>query len=97
MYPSDLQCSRDAGRNESCRHQILRLGWIEVKRAACDGKRRGDNGSDHGQGMLKSEDKREQNWDAIIKPVERCFVILVLLVERPDVGCEKVYIVLDER
>jgi hypothetical protein len=58
------------------------LGYlsIEVECATCDGEGRRDDGSDEGECMLEAEEDSEQNWNLVVKPVERCFVIFVFTI-----------------
>jgi hypothetical protein len=46
--------------------------------------------------MLETEKKGQEDWNLIVKPVKWCFVIFVFSVERPDIGSDKIDIILSK-
>jgi hypothetical protein len=43
---------------------------------------------------LEAEEESEEDGDLIVEAVEWCFIIFVFAVQRPDVGCDEVDIIL---
>jgi hypothetical protein len=68
---------------------------IEVECSAGNGEGWGDNGTDHRECVLKTKEEGEEDWDLIVEAIEWCFVVFVLAVQGPDVGCNKVEVVLN--
>ena len=52
MNSSDLKSCGNTCRNESSGDEVLGNGSIEIKSSTGDCQGRGNDGSDHGQGML---------------------------------------------
>lgn len=44
--------------------------------------------------MLKSQNDSKKDRNLIIKAVERGLIVLVFLIQRPDVGCDKINVIL---
>lgn len=89
-----LQSRRDASCDEGSGDEVLGYFSVEVEGPTCDGKWWGDDGADHGEGVLEAEEEGEQDGDLIVEAVERRFVVLVLAVQWPDVGGDEVEVVL---
>lgn len=85
---------RDASGYKGGRHQVCCHRRIEVERSRSDGEWRRDDGSDHGEGMLKAEEQGQENRNAVIQSVKWCLVVFVLSVEWPNIWGDKVNIIL---
>jgi hypothetical protein len=44
--------------------------------------------------MLKCQNDSEKDGNLIIKAIEGALIVLVFLVQRPDVGCDKINVIL---
>lgn len=95
MNTGNLKSGCDTSRDECSGNEILGKFSVEVEGSACDRERRGDNRSDHGQGMLETEQDREKNGNLIVQAVEWCFIVFVFAIQGPDVGGDQVEIVLN--
>lgn len=97
MYSSDLHCGGNACCDERCGYEILCDCGIEVECTTGNSKRGGDDGTNHRQGMLQTEQEGQEDGDFVVQAVERCFIVFVLAIERPYVWCNEVYVILQFR
>ena len=67
---------------------------VEVECSTCDGQRRGNDRTDHCEGMLEAKEHSEQDWDLIVQTVEGCFIVFVFAVQGPDIRRDEVEVVL---
>jgi hypothetical protein len=84
----------DAGCDEGRRNEVLGDLCVKVECTSCDCQGRGHDRPDHGEGMLETEEQGEEDGDLIGESVEWRFIIFVLAIQGPDVGCDEVEIVL---
>ncbi len=89
-----LECGGNAGCDECGGNEVLGDFGVEVECSACDGEGWGDDGPDHCEGMLKTEEHSEEDWDLVVQAVEWCFIVFVFAVQGPDIGRDEVEVVL---
>jgi hypothetical protein len=44
--------------------------------------------------MLETEEDGEEDWDLIVETIKWSDIVFVFAVERPDVGCDQINVVL---
>jgi hypothetical protein len=94
VYTSNLKGCRDTCCDECGGYEVLGHLSIEVESSAGKSQGWGDDGTDHRERMLQTEEDCEENRDLIVESIEWCFVVLVLAVQGPDVGGNEVKIIL---
>lgn len=44
--------------------------------------------------MLKAQEDGEEDWYFVVEAIKRCFIVLVRLIEWPNVWCDEIQVVL---
>lgn len=68
---------------------------VEVECTTSNCKRRRDNGSNHCERMLQSQQQSQEDGNFVIEAVEWSFVVFVFAIQRPDIRGDEVQVVLD--